>query len=166
MQIAWLSSLGKLCSLLCIIHYKIMYKDINNVTINFGSRHAGFPLDFLSFLIQSQFLLNAPPYIYIFPQTTYYPTSLKKTTEVVRGITSCPPTYKRIYNLPTLTPSFQTQMPIWGWLHILPFLLPFLILPGHSCFFISYFLASPNLQIFSTNSSSQPPKPVNFIFQQ
>lgn len=49
-QIARLSSLGKLCSLLCIIHYKIMYKDINNVTINFGSRHAGFPLDIFKFL--------------------------------------------------------------------------------------------------------------------
>lgn len=27
-----------------------MYKDVNNFTINFGSRHAGFPLEIFKFL--------------------------------------------------------------------------------------------------------------------
>ena len=65
-----LSSLAKLCSLLRVTHYKIIYKGINNFTINLGSRNAGFPLEILSFVITispKSPIAREMPYIYIFP---------------------------------------------------------------------------------------------------
>lgn len=70
-----------LCSLLCIIWYKINHKDINSFIINFGSCSPGFLFEILSFLITIS--PKCPTvgeilYICLFPQTTHHPTSQNK----------------------------------------------------------------------------------------
>lgn len=70
-----------LCSLLCVIWYKINHKDINSFIIDFGSCSPGFLFEILSFLITISPkcpTIGEILYICLFLQTTHHPTSQNK----------------------------------------------------------------------------------------